>query len=73
MNLTTIKQDLRNYRNWINELQQDLIDTDLLILNSTLTTFPDLIIRRNRTVRQISTFKLMIKILKEELNTLSRA
>ena len=73
MNLTTTKRDLRNYRNWINELQQDLIDIDLLILNSTLTTFPDLIIRRKRTVRQISTFKLMIEILKKELNILSRA
>ena len=73
MNLAIIKKDLKNYRNWIIELQQDLIDTNLLILNSTLTTFPDLIIRRRRTVRQISTFKLRIQILKEELNTLSRA
>ena len=72
MNLVQDKTDSKNLRIWINDLKQEQINIDLLIINSTIRTFPDLIIRRKRTVRQISIFKLMIKTIKDDLSLKSR-
>ena len=73
MNSIQDRRDLKNLRNWIDELQQDLINIDLLLSNCTITTFPDLMIRRNKTVMKISTFEEFILIIKRDLNTLSRS
>ena len=71
MNLVQDKTDLKNLRNYINDLKQDLKRIDLLLRYSTENTFPSLILRKNNIIRQISTFEEMIKVIKLELSTLS--
>ena len=73
MDLIKDKKDLKNLRTWISDLKQDLKRVDLLLEYSTERTFPNLILRKNYIIRQISTFETMIKIIKDDLSTLSRA
>ena len=73
MNLAKDKQDLKDYRNYIDDLKQDLRRVNLLLDYSTERTFPTLILRKNSNIRQISTIETMITVIKDELSTLSRA
>ena len=73
MDLIKDKKDLKNLRTWISDLKKDLKRVDLLLEYNTERTFPNLILRKYYIIRQISTFETMIKIIKDDLSTLSRA